>query len=714
MKNNLLFSLDIGTRSVIGIVAEKIGNQLKIIATERKEHNTRAMLDGQIHDVPEVARILEEVRTQLEKKAGPLREAAVAAAGRALYTVTAEAKLEFSGVMTAEDERALDFAAIQAAQQKLAASSAVDDPTMYYCVGYSTVAYTLDDIQIKTLVGQRGRVSRATVIATFLPRQVIDSMQSALHEAKLEMRALTLEPIAAINVLIPPTMRHLNLVLVDIGAGTSDVAITKSGSVIGYGMVPLAGDEITEAISRQYLLDFNVAERVKRQIMTTAKQKKITFCDILCTEYKLSPKEVTDAIMPNVVELAQAIAAQIMQLNSEPPQAVLLVGGGSLTPCLPAALAQALDIPAPRVAIRTAEAISGIASIPSDLKTPDSVTPLGILKVAATQTFNFITLTVNQAEVRLFNFNKLTVSDALLASGISLRSLGGKPGLGLTVKLNGRTKFLAGTMGRPMQLTLNGAPASMSAPVKSGDVILAAPGANGAVPEVRVRDVVDAAAKFDIRINGKPFAVRPSILLNGEAAEPDRLLADRDELTWHEVKNLGEILVSAGYQPTPRKFRYTLNGAPTQHSVSPTLKKNGQRATLSTPVGPGDELFFAEPQPPLLSSVLGLSPDEKQFVVLFNGKECRLSSAQYKLQVDGREADLGAPVEDGTEIVYEISEKATFIVSDILLAADFKPPSALSKVKFDILLNGKPVEFTAPVKNRDSIDIVITPIEENV
>ena len=131
MKNNLLFSLDIGTRSVIGIVAEKIGNQLKIIATERREHNTRAMLDGQIHDVPEVALILDEVRTQLEKKAGPLRGAAVAAAGRALYTVTADAKLEFPGVMTAEDERALDFAAVQAAQQKLAASSAVDDPTMY-------------------------------------------------------------------------------------------------------------------------------------------------------------------------------------------------------------------------------------------------------------------------------------------------------------------------------------------------------------------------------------------------------------------------------------------------------------------------------------------------------------------------------------------------------------------------------------------------------
>lgn len=712
MKNNLLFALDIGTRSVIGIVAEKIGGQLKIIATERREHNTRAMLDGQIHDVPEVAAILDEVRTLLEKKAGPLREAAVAAAGRALYTVTADAKLEFSGVMTAEDERALDFAAIQAAQQKLAASSAVDDPTMYYCVGYSTVTYTLDDIPIKTLVGQRGRASRATVIATFLPRQVIDSMQSALREAKLEMRALTLEPIAAINVLIPPTMRHLNLVLVDIGAGTSDVAITKNGSVVGYGMVPLAGDEITEAISRQYLLDFNVAERVKRQIMTTGKLKKIAFRDILGTEHKLSPKEVTQAVMSNVVELAQAIAAQIMQLNSEPPQAVLLVGGGSLTPCLPEAIAQALDIPAPRVAIRTPESIGGVTSIPSDLRTPDSVTPLGILKVAAAQVFNFITLTVNQAEVRLFNFNKLTVSDALLAAGISLRNLGGKPGLGLTIKLNGQTKFLAGTMGRPIQLTLNDEPTNMSAPVRSGDVIVASPGADGAVPQVRIQDFVDATAQFTVRINGTPFAVRPSVLLNGESAAPDRLLADRDELSWHEMKNLGEILVAAGYRPTPRKFRYKLNGSQTQHSVSPTLKRNGQRATLSTPLSDGDEIFFAEPQAPLLSDVLGLSSDDRQFVVFFNGTECRLSSAQYKLTVDGKDADLGAPIEDGCDIAYEISEKNSFIVSDILLAADFRPPNALSKVKFDILLNGKPVEFTAPVKNRDKIDVVITPTEE--
>ena len=77
------------------------------------------------------------------------------------------------------------------------------------------------------------------------------------------MEALTLEPIAAINVLIPPSMRRLNVALVDIGAGTSDIAITDAGTVIAYGMVPIAGDEVTEAISDHYLLDFPIGRKSK-------------------------------------------------------------------------------------------------------------------------------------------------------------------------------------------------------------------------------------------------------------------------------------------------------------------------------------------------------------------------------------------------------------------------------------------------------------------
>ena len=136
------------------------------------------------------------------------------------------------------------------------------------------------------------------------------------------------------------------------------MAITSNSSVTDYGMVPCAGDEITEAISQKYLLDFNVAEKLKRQL--SGKNKKLTFTDVLGMSHKISVAEFLEGIKPNVAELLHTIAEQILRLNKTSPQAVLLVCGGALTPYLPEALAQALDIPATRVAVRSPDSGTGI------------------------------------------------------------------------------------------------------------------------------------------------------------------------------------------------------------------------------------------------------------------------------------------------------------------------------------------------------------------
>lgn len=706
---DLLFSLDIGTRSVIGIVAEKKEDGLHILATHRQEHKTRAMLDGQIHDVPQVAAVLDNVKQMLEKETGPLKQVAVAAAGRALYTMTAQVEQEITDTITVEQERTLEFAGVQAAQQKLAQSNTIDDPTLYYCVGYSTVKFSLDGTQLKSLVGQRGKIAAATVIATFLPRQVIDSMQSALHAAGLEMRALTLEPIAAINVLIPPTMRHLNLVLVDIGAGTSDVAITKDGSVIAYGMVPLAGDEITEAISQKYLLDFNIAEQVKRDVSNGHKES-ITFQDILAIDYELKPAEIIDSILPNIANLADAIAKQILELNGEPPQAVLLVGGGSLTPRLPEFVAQALSLPTPRVAVRCPDVIDGIANIPDELKAPDAVTPLGILKIASLNTLHFLTIFVNDQEYSLFNFRDLTVSDALLASGLHLKKLNGKPGLGMMIRINGENKSIRGTMGTPAQLTLDGMPTSLDAAIQNGSRITVEPGIDGAAPHVFLRDYISLPPTRNLYINGESFSLAAQLLVNGQPASLDQPLADNDEITCHEMQNAGEILRRAGYEPAGRKFQYQLNGKPAHYSTAPKIQRNGETITLSTPLAEGDEIDFIEAKAPKLGKILNNAAIDTHMTITFNKAECQIPSAACDISVNGHPASSSTVIRDGSDIRYSRSERKATIVSDVLLAAEFQPPSALSKVSFQILLNGQPAEFTSPVKNGDAVDVVLTPL----
>lgn len=705
-KHDRIFALDIGTRSVIGIVAEQdAGSTMHIIETARLEHKTRAMLDGQIHDVPQVAAIISEVKGLLEEKTGPLHNAAVAAAGRALYTMTGEAEVEVGGLITAEQQQNLDFSGVQAAQAKLASSNAIEDPTRYYCVGYSTIRYVLDDNELKSLIGQRGKKAKAVVIATFLPRQVIDSMQSALHDTGLEMRALTLEPIAAINVLIPPTMRHLNLVLVDIGAGTSDIAITKNGSVIAYGMVPLAGDEITEAISQRFLLDFNVAEDIKRRASHGEDTK---FTDILGQNYELSAKEVLDPIIPNVQNLAGAIAKTILDLNGDVPQAVMLVGGGSLTPHLQECVAEALGMPENRVAVRHPESVVGMADIPKELQSPDAVTPLGILKIASLNTLHFLSVYVNGEEYSLFNFRELTVTDALLNAGISLRKYNGRPGLGLMVNIGTERKTFPGTMGTLARITVNDEEAELDTVIRDGAHIDIIPGENGTTPEVRLKDLVTTGEEYTIYINGREKHIRQKVTVNGEEADGERLLKDGDTIESRAFKSIGEALAAAGYPPTGRKIRYKLNGKDTFYSCTPEILLDDEPANIAMPIHEGDHIEYLTDDAPKIGEVLGLTDSDTAIRIYYEGEEVHIPSANVTLTVNGRSASPGTLIDDGFDIVFEKEDRTTTTVSEALLAVGFQPPAATSRVSFAILVNGAPADFTDIVKNGDTLAVELT------
>lgn len=701
-----IFALDIGTRSVIGIVAEKNGSDIRIVATERMEHKTRAMLDGQIHDVLQVAAVIKEVKSKLEKQAGPLTHAAVAAAGRALYTMTAEAEMEVGGIITAEQERSLDFSAVQLAQAKLAASDTIDDPTSYYCVGYSSLSYTLDDFQLKSLIGQRGRMAKASVIATFLPRQVIDSMQSALREAKLEMQAITLEPIAAINVLIPPTMRHLNLVLVDIGAGTSDVAITKNGSVIAYGMVPLAGDEITEAISQRFLLDFNVAEQIKRE---AAAGQDCRFSDILGVPYNLKAEEVLEPIMPAIKNLAMAISRQIMELNGNEPQAVLLVGGGSLSPRLTQLITEEMKLPAGRVAVRRPELIEGIETIPEVLRAPDAVTPLGILKIASFDNIHFMRVFVNGEEYHLFNFRNLTVSDALLNAGIRLKDFNGKPGLGIMLNIDGRSQFVPGTMGTLARLTLDGQDANLDTPVEDGSQIEITSGADGTTPQLTLGDVYQQPPGSTIYLNGEERVIPAAVTINGEIADSSSPVHDGDTILEKKLRTVGEALLACGLSPTGTKISYTLNGSAGQHNVSPVILLDDSPTTLSTMIADGDRLEYLSPGEPRLSDILNLTERDTTLRIYFNNAEHKIPSSAVTIQVNGRPAGPGTIINDGSDIIYRRDEHKVTMVSEALLAVGYQPPAADSGVTVAISVNGAPAQFTDPIKNGDTLTVDIYP-----
>ncbi|MDR3349811.1 MAG: rod shape-determining protein [Acidaminococcales bacterium] len=710
MEKEMLFALDIGTRSVVGIVAEKEDKTINIIAVDRQEHVTRAMLDGQIHDVPQVAHTIGEVRDRLAKKTGhALTKASVAAAGRALITITASSELDTANILSldAETEQMLVLSAVQSAQRGLAADCRANDPTGYYCVGYSVIEFKLDGSRLSTLIGQRGRTASVTIIATFLPRPVIDSMQSALSSLDLEIGTITLEPIAAINVLIPPTMRHLNLTLVDIGAGTSDVAITSGGSVIGFGMVPCAGDEVTEALSQKYLLDFNVAEKIKRQL--NEKPKKIEMHDVLGGVIHSTPKEILDSIRPTVQELADLIVKEILSLNNNNnPQAILLIGGGALTPMLQELIAETIGMPPEKVAIRLPAPTLLLPSIPDELYSPEAITPLGILCLSNSDHLNFITIRMNKQVHRLFNLGSLKISDALLSSNIDINSIKGRPGLGITVEVNGQTKFIPGTYGTPGSLELNGKPAALDDKLKDGDKLKVVKGVAGKPPKSHVLDIVDCSNMGNVYVNGKKYPLIPVILLNGEPAGPSSRLSDRDKIEVLPPDNIGRLLDQAGVDYEDDEFEYAVNKNIIGYKCPRPITLNGQKASLLSPVKPGDVIGVEKGERPTLEQLLALDVVTVDTIeVFFNDAPVRIARSFKEFTVNGKSAKPSYVPKETDAIAFRLGKK-TPMISDVLLAGEFDPQKiAKERKNIEILLNGEKTEFTAPVKNGDKITVTV-------
>ena len=93
--DNMIFGLDIGTRSIVGIVGYESVNGFVVKASHYELHSTRAMLDGQIHDIDAVTKTIKKVKEVLEEKLGQsLHKVCIAAAGRVLKTLRTEASIE--------------------------------------------------------------------------------------------------------------------------------------------------------------------------------------------------------------------------------------------------------------------------------------------------------------------------------------------------------------------------------------------------------------------------------------------------------------------------------------------------------------------------------------------------------------------------------------------------------------------------------------------
>ncbi|MCM1121904.1 MAG: rod shape-determining protein [Eubacterium sp.] len=541
----LVFGLDIGTRSIVGTVGYRVGEKFYVVAQSIREHGTRAMLDGQIHDIYKVGETIAEVKNELEGRIGrELKDVCIAAAGRVLRTVTVRVDSELSGdrEVNGEDIYALDSMGVEKAYEEFLENN--DTGIKFYCVGYSVVRYYMNDYVMINLEGHKAKTIGADIIATFLPEDVVDGLYKAVGGAGLEVVNLTLEPIAAIQVAIPEMYRMLNIALVDVGAGTSDISVTKDGSIIAYGMIPIAGDSLTEVVAKHCLVDFATAEQIKRE---TGVKENIEYRDIMGLSQTISTAKIEEVTKDAISNMTGQVADKIKELNGDKSvSAVFVVGGGGMLPGYTDALAEKLGIQKERVAVRGKEVMMNIEFLDEDARRDSlMVTPIGICLSYYEQSNNFIFVYFNEQRIKIYDNNKVAVVDAAMQAEFPNDGLFPKRGKELNYTVNGKPRITRGMLGEAATITVNGNEADIYTPVHANDQIRVKESTAGEAAKLDINQLPEFGSTMHVEVNDKKIDLPKFASVNGQLQSGYYSIQQNDSieiLSYYTVRQIAEFM----------------------------------------------------------------------------------------------------------------------------------------------------------------------------
>ncbi|MDF3004371.1 MAG: actin-like ATPase involved in cell division [Oscillospiraceae bacterium] len=704
--DDLVFALDIGTRSIIGLVGLMRNDRFHIVAAEAVEHEKRAMIDGQIEDIDEVAAVAGRVKASLESQLGfTLHRVCVAAAGRALKTNTAEFSMTVSPKQAISKETVyeLEMGAVSRASEALAEA---EGDFEFYCVGYSVKRFYLDNYAYSTIIGHKGKEARVEVIATFLPSEVVDSLSAAMSKIELEIDFLTLEPIAAMNAVIPAELRLLNLALVDIGAGTSDIAICEEGSVTAYTMATVAGDEITEEIIRKYLVDFATAEGMKHLLSTDTDE--IAYSDIIGFDYTVPRETLLESIGVAIDTLSKVISEKILQANTRSPAAVFLVGGGSKVPTLCALVADRLGIDQRKVAVGGNNFMKRVMTANQDLQGPEYATPLGIALTAAAAGENRgFSITLNGEKKQLFRSTVMPLMDVLLLCGYKYGDVLGKNGRSIEYELNGKRCVARGSYLQPAELRLNGEPASISSSVKSGDEIEVVLAQSGMDATLNIDQLAVLDENVAVYYHGSAVECGCVATINGRRAVPGQQIHNKDRIEVLTIKTLEDLIAHLGINEQDLVF--LVNGLPRPKTYQ--LKNND--AIISSTAPAVEEQLPQEHS----AKMPTLITNQPSIVTAATGSPLITATAPPADQPASGASDsnvatpLPMPVVEALEVTVNgtnrilppKSDGGIYQFLDMLNLVDIDP----TKPQGDIVLlhNGVSASYIEPISNGDKIDI---------
>lgn len=383
-----ILALDIGTEFVKAVIARQDSDRnLEVIGAGKVRQAEGNMYAGAIADIPSVVKVCEKAVAVAEKMAEvSSKTTVVGIAGELIKgnTSTVRYKRKNGNKPLTEQEMALIIKQVQehagAKARKEIADETNNPDAEVRLINSAIVSISIDGYKISNPIGFKGNDVVIQFYTAFAPLIHISAIEKVCAELNLDLLAVAVEPFAVCRACLgnDADANKFSGIVMDIGGGTTDIAVVDDGGVEGTRMFGVGGRSFTHQIAEILNVDFDTAEKYKISINNPAKV----------------PADMRDAMMLSV-QRNLAVWLSGVQITLEEfedvemlPNKILLCGGG-------AELTELRDVLAgtdwfkglafsrrPVVHLIEAKEIPGIKNSTKVKLDSSYVTALGLLRVA--------------------------------------------------------------------------------------------------------------------------------------------------------------------------------------------------------------------------------------------------------------------------------------------------------------------------------------------
>ena len=374
-KQQYICALDIGTSTVIALVGEVVDDEINIVGVAEVE--SRGLTAGMVTNIDATTQDIKAVIAEAERMAGcKIRHVTTGITGNHIRSLNSQGvvKIKDGEVTQADIDRAIETA------------KAVNIPPDHKILHAVVQDYIIDtQLGVREPIGMSGvRLDTRVHIITGASTAV-QNIQKCIERCGLKVDEVMLQPLASGQAVLTEDEKDLGVCVIDIGGGTTDIAVYTNGAIRHTSVIPVAGDLITKDLSQALRTPHDAAEYIKIHYgVVSPEMEGLDEMIEVPSVGDRKPRQVSRKVLAIVIrerirEILEVVASELRKSGF--PKEVLtsgivLTGGTSMLSGIEELAEEVFELP---VRIGIPQEMGGVSE---RVRTPRYSTVIGLLQAA--------------------------------------------------------------------------------------------------------------------------------------------------------------------------------------------------------------------------------------------------------------------------------------------------------------------------------------------